>query len=164
MKNKRINYLINSKYQIAFAIKIAVVTTMLCAFVGAQVYAIVWPVISSVVPEETMMFIGQQIFSRAIIFLCLAILAIIVLAIIISHRVAGPIFAMERTVTRILKDGQIDFVHIRKNDEFQSFAQKLNGLIAMIKNAKTLSPKSDTSENSDQFNKYVFSTLHEHRS
>ena len=136
---KRINYLINTKYQIRFAIKFAIITTLLSGFVAFQLYAIVWPVLSRFVPEETVSFVTQQIFSRAVIFLALALVMIVAFTIVISHRVAGPIFSMHRTIKKILNGEGIEFVRLRKNDEFQSFAKDLNGLIAIIKeNEKTL--------------------------
>ena len=132
MKTKRVNYLINSKYQIKFAAKFALLTLMLLGLVLVQLYVVIWPTLGRLVPEETMDFIVNQMFSRAIIFLFVAILATIVFAIIISHRVAGPIFTMHRTVKKILRGEANEFVKLRKNDEFQSFAKDLNGLIAII--------------------------------
>ena len=133
---KRTNYLINTRYQIKFAIKFAIITTLLSGFVAFQLYAIVWPVLSRFVPEETVSFVTQQIFSRAVIFLALALVMIVAFTIVISHRVAGPIFSMHRTIKRILNGETIEFVTLRKNDEFQNFAKDLNGLIAIIKETK----------------------------
>ena len=143
---KRVNYLINTKYQIGFAIKFAIITTLLSGFVGFQLYAIVWPVISHFVPQETIVFITHQIFSRAIIFLALAIIMIVAFSIVISHRVAGPIFSMHRTIKKILNSEAIEFVRLRKNDEFQNFAKDLNGLIAIIKENRKPSLANDSIE------------------
>lgn len=142
---KRVNYLINTKYQIRFATKFAIITTLLSGFVGFQLYAIVWPVLSRFVPEETVVFITHQIFSRAIIFLALALLMIVAFSIVVSHRVAGPIFAMHRVMKRILNGEAIEFVTLRKNDEFQSFAKDLNRLIAIVK--ETREPPSANDSN-----------------
>ena len=132
----RTNYLINKKFQLAFAAKFVLIITLMSAFIGFQLYAIVWPVVSRFVPEQAMAFITHQIIFRGILFLSLAALLIIVISIIISHRVAGPIFSMERTIDRIVQGEKIEFIRLRKNDELKGLAEKINGLITIIKELK----------------------------
>jgi len=133
---KRVNYLINTKFQLAFAARLALITTLFSAFIGFQIYAIVWPVVSRFVPEQTIALIRHQIIFRGILFLSLAALLIIVISIIISHRVAGPIFSMERTVDRVVRGESVEFIRLRKNDELKGLAEKINGLITIIKELK----------------------------
>jgi len=141
---KRAKYLINRKFQLAFAAKFALISTLISAFIGFQLYATVWPVISPLVPEATMGFIRHQIFFRGIIFLGLAALLIIIISIVIFHRVAGPIFSMERTIDRIVQGEEIEFIRLRRNDELKGFAEKINGLIAMIKELKESASTDDS--------------------
>ena len=132
----RTNYLINKKFQLAFAAKFVLIITLMSAFIGFQLYAIVWPVVSRFVPEQAMAFITHQIIFRGILFLSLAALLIIVIAIVISQRVAGPIFSMERTIDRIVQGEKVEFIRLRKNDELKGLAEKINGLITIIKELK----------------------------
>ncbi len=133
---RRVNYLINKKFQLAFAGRFVLITTLISGFIGFQLYAIVWPVVSRFVPEQTMAFVRHQIFFRGILFLSLAALLIIAISIVISHRLAGPIFSIERTITRIVKGEKVEFIRLRKNDEFKGLAKKINGLITIIKDLK----------------------------
>ena len=133
---KRFKYLINTKFQLAFAARFALITTLFSGFIGFQFYAIVWPVVSRFVPEQTMAFITHQIIFRGILFLSLAAILIIAIAIVISHRVAGPIFSMERTIDRIVRGEKVEFIRLRKNDELKGLAEKINGLITIIKELK----------------------------
>ena len=133
---KRVHYLINKKFQLAFAARFVFIITLISAFIGFQLYAIVWPVISRFVPEQAMAFITHEIIFRGILFLSLAALLIIVIAIVISHRVAGPIFSMERTIDRIVQGEKVEFIRLRKNDELKGLAEKINGLITIIKELK----------------------------
>ena len=141
---RRVNYFINKKFQLAFAARFALITTLISAFIGFQLYAIVWPVVSRFVPEQTMAFVRHQIFFRGILFLSLAALLIIVISIVISHHLAGPIFSIERTINRIVKGEKIEFIRLRKNDEFKGLAEKINGLITIIKDLKD-PPSTDNS-------------------
>ena len=140
---KRAKYLINKKFQLAFAAKFALISTLFSVFIGFQLYAIVWPVVSQFVPEQTIAFVRHQIFFRGILFLSLAAILIIVISIVISHRVAGPIFSMERTIDRVVQGEKIEFIRLRKNDELKGFAEKINGLITIIKELKE-SPSTGT--------------------
>ena len=133
---RRVNYLINKKFQLAFAARFALITTLISAFIGFQLYATVWPVVSQFVPEQTMSFIRHQIFFRGILFLSLAALLIIAISVVISHRLAGPIFSIERTIDRIVQGEKVEFIRLRKNDEFKGLAEKINGLITIIKDLK----------------------------
>ena len=133
---RRTNYLINKKFQLAFAARFVLIITLISGFIGFQLYAIVWPVVSRFVPEQTMTFITHQIIFRGILFLSLAALIIIVIAIVISHRVAGPIFSMERTIDRIVQGEKVEFIRLRKHDELKGLAEKINGLITIIKELK----------------------------
>ncbi len=133
---RRVNYLINKKFQLAFAGKFVLITTLISGFIGFQLYATVWPVVSRFVPEQTMAFIRHEIFFRGILFLSLAALLIIAISIVISHRLAGPIFSMEQTIDRIVRGEKVEFIRLRKNDEFKGLAEKINGLITIIKDLK----------------------------
>ncbi len=133
---KRFKYLINTKFQLAFAARFALITTLFSGFIGFQLYAIVWPVVSQFVPEQTMAFIRHQIFFRGILFLSLGALLIIVISIIISHRVVGPIFSMEQTIDRIVRGEKVEFIRLRKNDALKGLVEKINGLITIIKELK----------------------------
>ena len=133
---KRVNYLINRKFQLALAARFVFIVALISAFIGFQFYAIVWPVVSRFVPEQTMAFITDQIIFRGILFLSLAALIIVVISIIASHRVAGPIFSMERTIDRIVRGEKIELIRLRKNDELKGLAEKINGLITIIKTLK----------------------------
>ena len=141
---KRTNYLINKKFQLAFAARFVFIITLISVFIGFQLYAIVWPVVSRFVPEQTMAFITNQIIFRGILFLSLAALLIIVIAIVISLRVAGPIFSMERTIDRIVQREEVEFIRLRKNDELKGLAEKINGLITIIKELKESPPTANT--------------------
>lgn len=58
---------------------------------------------------------------------------IFVIALFVSHSMAGPIYRIEKLSKKI---GQGDLsvgIHIRKNDEFQDLAEKLDGMVAHIR-------------------------------
>ena len=137
---RRVNYLINKRFQLALAAKFALITTLISVFIGFQLYAIVWPVVSQFVPEQTMSLIRHQIFFRGILFLSLAALLIIAISIVIFHRVAGPIFSMEQTIDRIVRGEAVEFIRIRKNDELKGLAEKINGLITLVKELQEPAP------------------------
>ncbi len=133
---RRVNYLIDKKFQLGFAARFAFFTTLFSAFIGFQFYAIVWPAVSQFVPEQTVSLIRHHIFFRGILFLSLAALLIIAISIVIFHRLAGPIFSMEQTIDRLLRGEAVEFIRLRKHDDLKDLAEKINGLITLIKELK----------------------------
>ncbi len=55
---------------------------------------------------------------------------------VISHRVAGPIWRINKVVKDSIKSGDFKTVHIRKNDYFHDLKETINDLFHLIKNKK----------------------------
>jgi methyl-accepting chemotaxis protein len=58
-------------------------------------------------------------------------LFMIVVGIFISHRIAGPVFRVEKEINRVLAGEKGVRVKLRKNDSFPELAEKVNGLIEL---------------------------------
>lgn len=60
------------------------------------------------------------------IFLFLGSLCLVYSAMRVTHRVAGPLFRLEKALDNMLEGNLADFVVLRKKDEGQKLAEKLN--------------------------------------
>jgi hypothetical protein len=69
------------------------------------------------------------------------ILCIGLLALLYSHRIAGPLFRMKRYVDMFSKGEDIPPVVLRKNDEFKEFAESLDKLRTYLKGKGLLESK-----------------------
>lgn len=59
------------------------------------------------------------------------------LGVIFSHRVAGPIYALKRTI-RELNGGKDSFLKLRAGDEFTEMADEFNALVKKLKEKKAV--------------------------
>ncbi len=138
MRRRRVHYLINKKMQLAFTARFLIVTVLFALFIGFLVYVTIWPVASGFVPEDLIDLVQHQIFVRTILFLIPAVFVIIAFSIIISHRIAGPLFRIERTIDGVVRGEDVEYIRLRKKDEHElkNLATKVNDLIALVKKSR----------------------------
>jgi HAMP domain-containing protein len=132
-RRKRVHYLINRKMQLGFTLRFMFVTVLFALFVGFEVYLTVWPVVSQFVPRELMHLVRGQVLLRTLLFLVPIILVIASFTILISHRVAGPLFRIQRTIDKVVRGEDVENINLRKHDELKELAAKINELIGVIR-------------------------------
>ncbi|MBW2171383.1 MAG: hypothetical protein JRF69_05275 [Deltaproteobacteria bacterium] len=148
MKKKRVHYLINKKMQLEFTARFLVVTVLFSLFIGFLAYVTIWPVTEAFVPEGLIGLVKHQILIRTILFLIPAIGVIIGFGIVISHRIAGPLHRIERTIDEVVRGEDVELIRLRKKDEqeLKNLADRINKLIGVIRElrgtATTDSPPS----------------------
>ena len=124
--------------QIAFTARFLIVTILFAMFIGFLGYVTVWPVTIAYVPKNLIELAKHQIFVRTILFLIPAVLVIIGFSIVISHRVAGPLDRLERTLDKVIRGEDAEYISIRKKDEpeLKILTTRINDLIALVKNLR----------------------------
>lgn len=148
MRKRRVHYLINKKMQLQFTARFLVVTVLFSLFIGFLAYVTIWPVTEAFVPEGLIGLVKHQILIRTVLFLIPAIGVIIGFGIVISHRIAGPLYRIERTIDEMVGGEDVEFIRLRKKDEqeLKNLADRINKLIGVIKElrgtATTDSPPS----------------------
>ncbi len=72
---------------------------------------------------------------NALLAVALPVIAvtILIVAIVISHRFAGPIERLEKDLDRILEGDTQHKIHMRKKDDLRGIATRINALVARIK-------------------------------
>lgn len=128
-KRKIRNFLINKNLQARLILEIVLPAFLLSILSGVLVFAIIWPLATNVASAGTISFMQ----TLAIIGLCLASIGMICLiaawAIVVTHRIAGPIYHIEQDLKRVLQGEHIEPIHIRRGDEFHELVNLLNQLI-----------------------------------
>ena len=129
----RAKYLINKRLQLGLTFRFVALTILFSAFMGFEVYITIWPVVSGSIPEPLMDLVKYQIFFRLAIFLIPISFVITGFSIIVTHRVAGPIYRLEKTLDELIQGEDVGYIRLRKHDELKDFAAKLNEVIRMVK-------------------------------
>ena len=108
--------------------------TLLSAFLaGVMVYVTVWPVMRSYVPFALLHQIQAQIVTRLIAYSGVLIVFITISCIVLTHRIAGPLYNMERKLEKLLEGESAELIHLRNGDEMKTLADKLNALILKVR-------------------------------
>ncbi|MBF0449239.1 MAG: hypothetical protein HQK75_00905 [Candidatus Magnetomorum sp.] len=141
MKRKARNYLINRRMQLRLTFKFIVLTVSFCLVIGVLVYHTIWPVVSGFVPLALINQLKGLIFYRLFYFSIPLLAVIMACCIVFTHKVAGPIYNMENKLESLLSGGDPPLIYLRKGDELQELADKLNDVMTKF---KTMRESSNT--------------------
>lgn len=139
-KFRRKRYLINKPLQFVYSGITVYLLLIGIMVVGMATYYITLDTILSQLEAqggmlqayETVRNINLLLLKRiSILFLIVMVFAFI-LAVYYLHRIAGPVFRIEKTLNEIAEGKKVDFVRLRKKDFFKSLAEALNKVISII--------------------------------
>ena len=129
----RAKYLINKRMQLGLTFRFVFLTILFSLFMGFEVYITIWPVVSGSITEPLMNLVSYQILVRLLLFLIPISLVITGFSIILTHRIAGPVYRLEKTLDELIQGEDVRYIKLRKNDELKDLAAKLNEVVRIIK-------------------------------
>jgi len=133
---KRVHFLTNKRMQLGLTLRFLLVTVLFALFVGFEVYITIWPVVSEAIPGELVALVRSQIVYRVLFFSIPLVFVITAFSIVFTHRIAGPLYRVETMLERFLKGEEIGDIQLRKEDELQGLAQKINALLSVVRESK----------------------------
>lgn len=132
MKWKRRKKLIEKRMQIKIAVYVAVSLLVVLVFSLLFTHA----TIKSIFPRILSTRMGSQIQAiqtRLLIFGVIYLVFAAFISILISHKIAGPIFKFKKEIKSMIETGDISKrIFLRKGDELKDLADLLNQLFDMI--------------------------------
>jgi signal transduction histidine kinase len=131
-KRYLINYLIRKKFQIRISIKFLLIGILSSFLGGIVVFYAMNNILSNFVPFTIHSQIYSSILLRLIPSSIVLILIIFAYCIIITHRIAGPIYRLEETIDKLSKGEKADFIVLRDGDELTDLANKMNKLVEKL--------------------------------
>lgn len=126
------NYLIKRDLQLGLTFRFLFMTILFSLFIGFEAYITMWPVVSGFIPGELMHLVRHQILFRVLFFVIPVVFVIVAFSIVFTHRIAGPLYRLEMTLDKLIRGEDVEPVHLRRGDELQEFAGKINALIPRI--------------------------------
>jgi len=145
MRSKiRRNYFIDKKFQTRFILKFSVVVVIATVVIGLAI-AYLSRDFTTVTMENTRVSVKTTpdlimpiIIETVIVVNVIAAFVVIILTMLASHKIAGPLFRIKREI-EVLKKGDFSAnFKIRKTDELQDLADSLTNLTDSLKNNYTL--------------------------
>jgi len=128
-------FIINRQYQLGFVLRL-----LGLVLAGAAVFMVMFYLLSqgmmSVSYEHYDLRVGEasnmlmpQVLTATFIYLLLTGLTVTVITILTSHRMAGPIYRIARTVEEMHRGNLVPRIRLRKKDSSSELADALNRLL-----------------------------------
>ncbi len=139
-KWRRGKYLINRSMQCRSMAMSAIIVFFIATISAWSIYSSTLSAIMEHLENEPqlyeiMMEINSTLLARGAVVLLIAISGAVILTLFITHRTAGPIFRMSRTLREIASGKLPRKVTLRKKDEFKELSAAVN---AVIETAETI--------------------------
>ncbi|MCF8028664.1 MAG: methyl-accepting chemotaxis protein [Desulfobacteraceae bacterium] len=135
---RRRNYFINKEYQGR-----TIFHYFLLILAGSILFSLVFSFFSSntisIVYEDYHLKLGttpgilmDRIFSAQWFFIVVCGMAVILITLFLTHRVAGPFYRFEKSLDTMLEKDISGNIHLRKKDEGKGVAERLNRFNTML--------------------------------
>ncbi|NQU74291.1 MAG: methyl-accepting chemotaxis protein [Candidatus Omnitrophica bacterium] len=133
----RKKYLINTKFQLKYTGLILLFMFVVAWLTGYTVYYTGWLLmgekLSAVYPQGRLVAIMRTVNFTLLLRLALITPLVVVISIILSHRIAGPVFRIGKYLKSIASGDLSAKLHLRKNDELQDLAEAINEMTGELK-------------------------------
>ncbi len=144
-KIRRTHYLIDARLQFGLMIRLLVLMVLFALFMLLEAAMAFWPVVSHYVPDVLVPSALRHILFRLAWFSLPIGFVIAVIVVVLTHRIAGPLFRIERALDALIQGNDIEPVHLRKNDELKGLSRRINALILLVQgNRKSPAIPCDT--------------------
>lgn len=129
-KRKLRNYLIHPPLQLRIAVECAVAAIVIVLLSGGLVFVSVWSVLTEFAPDGLIPY-HRELLIIGLIFGSLGMACVVAaLSLVVTHRIAGPIYRIQQDLTRVLHGEPAKPIHLRHGDEFHELADLLNQVMA----------------------------------
>ena len=129
---RRKKYVIAGRFQLRYILYILVFLYLGAAIAGYTVYFSAWTTLgeslANVYPRGRLVFIFRQANMVLMVRLLLISPIFILIGIILSHRIAGPVYRMGKYIESLMLGDYSRGLTLRKNDEFKPLAYKMTHL------------------------------------
>jgi len=131
-KKIRSKYLVKHGLQLGLALRFLIVFVLFSLFMLFEAAAIFWPVLTIHVPSRLLEASVNVALIRLAYFSVPIALVIVALVVVLTHRIAGPLFRIQKTLKEILETGKASPIHLRKHDELQEFTGLINRFTGLL--------------------------------
>ena len=136
---KRKIYIVDKKFQFKFVIMLLFFILVTVFTVSFTTFYVIWQNVINeffFVPEASKKLGDIYIRTSELLILPMIVLSAIagIAGILISHRIAGPVYRMKKVSEEIAKGNLCVNVKFRKSDELHDLADSMNAMIAGVRN------------------------------
>jgi len=125
----RKRYIIKKGFQLRFMIIVIVSMLLIALVTSLSIYSAVMQTLVAQFHGENLALIKYAVTYKLFIRSLLLIVAIAIMSVFISHRIAGPVYKFERIIRELAQGKKVEEFRLRKRDEFYELATAINDLI-----------------------------------
>jgi len=140
IRQKRRVHIVKMKFQRDFILKFCAIIIISALIIAGIVYALSTSSTTAVFQNSRLVLKSTADFMLPLLILSsiVAIIAMgaltIIFTLIISHRIAGPLYRLEKDIAEV-NNGNLNMeIRVRKDDELQDLAKSLNQMLKIIHN------------------------------
>ncbi|MEA3489423.1 MAG: HAMP domain-containing protein [Candidatus Omnitrophota bacterium] len=139
MENRRHIYFIKKKFQRNFILKFCGLIVIGAVISGSIIYAMSISTVtttfenSRLIMKSTADFILPAVLLASVVMIVLIGLATIAATLFTSHRIAGPLYRLEKDIEEITSGNLKKRFHLRKTDEIKALAESLNNMAETLR-------------------------------
>ena len=137
-KQMRREYYIYRDIQLKYIRLTLLLMVLVCLIMGYTIHETWWAILAKklavVYPLENVTGLYSFFNSTLILTLLIMIPVIVVATMYLSHRVAGPVFRIEKDLIEIGRGDLSRRIVLRKSDELKKLAGEINGFISQVDN------------------------------
>jgi len=145
VKRRFANYLINERMQLTLTIRFLILSVIFTIFIGMLMFFVIWPVVRIYIPPALVTVLIQQLISKLYSTSFILLIIIAGFSIILTHRIAGPVYNLEKTLDRLNQGEDVNLIKLRDGDELQELATKINKVITCMKQLKSKKQSNEIS-------------------
>lgn len=136
-KIRRKRYVIAARFQIRYILYILLFLYVGAVIAGYTVYYSTWTTLgeklAGVYPRGRLIYIFRQSNLTLLIRLIMVSPLFVVIGVILSHRIAGPIYRIGKYVESLMAGDYSHGLTLRKKDEFKVLARKMTHLCVKLR-------------------------------
>ncbi|MFA5146600.1 MAG: methyl-accepting chemotaxis protein [Candidatus Omnitrophota bacterium] len=138
-RNRRRNYFIKKRFQTSFIIKFCSLVVLGAVISGAIIYAMSKATVTTTFDDSRLTIKSTADFILPAVLLASAVviivigLATIVMTLFTSHRIAGPLYRMEKDVGHVALGNFNKRFSLRHGDEIKPLAESLDAMVSMLR-------------------------------
>jgi signal transduction histidine kinase len=102
-----------------------------------MMFFVIWPVVRIYIPPALVSVMIQQLVSKLYSTSFILLIVIAGFSIVLTHRIAGPVYNLEKTLERLNQGEDVNLIKLRDGDELQELATKINQVIVRMKQFRT---------------------------
>ena len=150
---RRRKYLIKKGLQFRYIGIVFALVILASIVTGYTVFATGWTLLgeklASVYPQGRLLYVFKAVNMALMRNLLLASPFIFVLALLFSHRIAGPVYRLERSLDEIARGNLALQIKLRRGDELQDLAEIINTMTENLRKTVVLSREESLSIQKD---------------